>query len=159
MQAFVSHNKADKATARLLATALVEVGVGVWYDEWDIRPGDSIIGGIEEGLSTCNAFILIWSSYAQKSNWVGAELRAAITRRVADKSLRVIPIMVDDTPLPVLVSEYRGFALQSSSDLRRIATEISGVTNYKDIAQTLQRRLHELADLNNAADNPVRVVV
>lgn len=30
---------------------LVEQGVDVWFDEWELRPGDSIVGGIEEGLS------------------------------------------------------------------------------------------------------------
>ena len=58
--------QSDKSTARLLVMALVEQGEDVWFDEWEIRPGESITGGIEEGVSTCDAFILIWSESAKK---------------------------------------------------------------------------------------------
>lgn len=32
MKAFISHNRADKASARALATLLVEQGEDVWFD-------------------------------------------------------------------------------------------------------------------------------
>src|SRR5258708_17867989 len=84
MLAFISHNKADKTTARLLAVELVQTGMNVWFDEWNLRPGDSIIGGIEKGLSGCDVFVLIWSRSAQKSNWVDTEVRAVLNRRVGN---------------------------------------------------------------------------
>jgi hypothetical protein len=46
VRAFISHNKADADTARLFAMTLTEQGVSVWFDEWDLRPGDSIPDGI-----------------------------------------------------------------------------------------------------------------
>jgi len=159
MLAFLSHNKADKATARLLASALAEAGVNVWFDEWILKPGDSITGGISDGLTKCDAFVLIWSNKAAASNWVGTEVRAAITRRVNDDALRLIPVIVDETSLPILLAEYKGYSLTTVPDLRRIAMEISGVTNTKDLAQLLQKRLHELATAELASDNPVRVIV
>ncbi len=159
MLVFISHNKSDKATARLLASALAETGVNVWFDEWNLRPGDSIVGGIESGITDCDVFVLIWSENAKQSNWVGTEMRAAINRRVGDKALRLVPVLSDETPLPALIAEYKGFSLSSVPDLRQIAAEISGVTNIKDIAQMLQRRLHKLAGAEIAPDNPIRVVV
>lgn len=159
MLAFLSHNEADKATARLLAVALVESGTNVWFDEWSLRPGDSIPGGVGDALAICDAFILIWSESAALSNWVGTEMRAAITRRVSDQNLRLIPVVVDDAPLPTLFAEYKGFSLCTLPDLRRIASEISGNQNSKDLAQMLQRRLHELAAAELAPDNPIRVIV
>jgi len=127
--AFVSHNKTDKEHARFLAMALVGLGANVWFDEWDIQPGDSIVGGIEEGISRCSHFVLIWSSSAAASKWVGTEVRAIIRRRVDNEELKIIPIIVDDTerllalmekqlaegdPLPYLVCPRCG-----SSDLNR----------------------------------------
>lgn len=159
MLVFISHNKADKATARLLATALVEMGVGVWFDEWNLKPGDSIIGGIEDGLTQCDVFILIWGTDAQKSNWVGTELRSIVRRRVDDQTLRIVPIIVDETPLPALVAEYKGLTLTTVPDLHNIAMEIVGVTNTRDIAQLLQRRLHQLARAELPSDNPILVLV
>ena len=108
MLVFISHNKGDKATARLLAAALVETRVNVWFDEWTLRPGDSIVGGIDNGLAQCDVFVLIWSESARQSNWVGTELRAVINRRVRDRTLRIVPVLTDSTPLPVLVAEYKG---------------------------------------------------
>ncbi|HEY0152954.1 MAG TPA: toll/interleukin-1 receptor domain-containing protein [Longimicrobium sp.] len=61
MKAFISHNAADKETARLLASRLVERGIDVWFDEWQLRPGDSITGGIETGIGECDTFVTLWS--------------------------------------------------------------------------------------------------
>lgn len=159
MLAFISHNKADKATARLLATALVEAGVNVWFDEWQMKPGDSIVGGIESGLRDCDVFVLIWSDSARRSNWVGTELRAVINRRVGDNELRLVPVLTDDTPLPTLVAEYKGYDLLTIPDLRQIAQEISGVSNARELAELLQKKLHQLAEAELDPDNPIRVIV
>ena len=144
MKAFISHNSGDKETARLLAVQLVELGVDVWFDEWRLRPGDSIIGGIESGIVECDAFILVWSTNAQQSKWVSTELRAALRRRVDEESLRVIPIMLDETPLPALVADYRGFDVSKHSDLGLIARRITGDDGALQTAGRLQARLLEL---------------
>ena len=52
---FLSHSAKDKPVARDLAERLREAGLTVWFDEWEIRPGDSIPSKIEEGLE--NALI------------------------------------------------------------------------------------------------------
>jgi hypothetical protein len=141
---FISHNFGDKETARLLARELVARGLDVWFDEWQIKPGDSITGGIESGISQCDTFVALWSIRAAKSNWVETELRAALRRRVDDRTFRVIPLMLDDTRLPTLIADYRGFNLRKNSDLEHIATEIAGDNGALDTAQRLQRRLLEL---------------
>lgn len=143
---FISHNKADKLEGRLLATSLVQQGVGVWFDEWDILPGDSIVGGIEEGLSEADVFVLVWSSNASKSEWVGTELQAYLVRRVNDQTLRIVPIMLDETPLPVLVADYRGFEATDQLPLEEIAARILGERPDREIARLLQSRLLELSD-------------
>jgi RNase P subunit RPR2 len=144
MRAFISPNKADTASARLLAMALAECGVAVWFDEWELRPGDSITAGIEAGLSSADAFVVFWSKHAASSQWVNMELRASVRNRVEDGTLRIVPILVDDTPLPVLLADYRGFALARCKDLRQIAGEIAGNPRADEIARCLQKRLLEL---------------
>ena len=37
---FLSHSAKDKAVVRLLAERLRQDGLKVWFDEWEIRPGD-----------------------------------------------------------------------------------------------------------------------
>ena len=49
---FLSHSQKDKAVARDVAERLKEDGLRVWFDEWEIKPGDNIPAKIEEELDT-----------------------------------------------------------------------------------------------------------
>lgn len=145
MQVFVSHNSRDKADARLVAGALVKRGASVWFDEWNIRPGESIAAGIEGGLANSDVFLLIWSQRAAESHWVGAEVRAYLHRRVADASLRIVPVMLDETVLPLLAADYLGFKIDDPADFEKVAAGIVGDTEDRELAKLLQERLWELS--------------
>jgi hypothetical protein len=158
MQVFISHNKADAETARLFATMLTERGVGVWFDEWDLRPGDSIMQGVENGLGNADVFLLFWSVRAAASQWVGTEVRAYLRRRVDDGTLRIVPMMLDDTPLPVLVAEYRGLGITKDADLDHAAAQITGTMTNREFIRRLQERLLELtADIPSTDPLPYLV--
>jgi hypothetical protein len=47
---FISHSAKDKPVARELAERLKRDGLRVWFDEWEIQPGDLISLKIEQGL-------------------------------------------------------------------------------------------------------------
>ncbi|MBV9613321.1 MAG: toll/interleukin-1 receptor domain-containing protein [Acidobacteriaceae bacterium] len=51
MRCFLSHNKADKPIARSIGSHLQLSGIEVWFDEWEIRAGDSIPGKLNDGLA------------------------------------------------------------------------------------------------------------
>lgn len=155
MFVFISYNKADKFQARLLATALAEQGASVWFDAWEIRPGDSILGGIENGLAIADVFALLWSKNSAKSKWVGTELRAYLRRRIDDDSLRIIPLMLDKTPLPSLVADYRGFNLEDPKSFNEIVQEIVGFSPDTELAKVLQARLLELVQGKSTLIDPL----
>jgi len=159
MNVFISHNKIDKETARFLAIALVEQGANVWFDEWEIRPGDSITGGIEAGLSNADTFVLVWSKNASKSKWVGTEIRAYIRRRVDDESLRIVPIVLDGTSLPALVADYSGFFIDRKTSLNTIAFEITGRQSDIEIARRLHQRISELALKHCGPEDPLPYII
>jgi hypothetical protein len=46
---FLSHSAKDKAAERLLAQQLRKDGLKVWFDGWEIKPGDNISVKIEAG--------------------------------------------------------------------------------------------------------------
>ena len=50
---FLSHSAKDKAVVRPLAERLRNDGLKVWFDEWVLKPGNSIPAKIEEGLEFC----------------------------------------------------------------------------------------------------------
>ena len=65
---FLSHSSKDKTVVRELAERLRGDGVRVWFDEWELRPGDSVPAKIEEGLErsrmSAKGAIWYWSSQA-----------------------------------------------------------------------------------------------
>ena len=67
---FLSHSAKDKAVVRPLAERLRADGVKVWFDEWVLKPGDSIemnqskTAKIEEGLERSRVLVLCMSAHA-----------------------------------------------------------------------------------------------
>jgi len=47
---FISHSAKDRPVVRQLAERLKQDGLRVWFDEWEIQPGDMIGLKIEQGL-------------------------------------------------------------------------------------------------------------
>lgn len=61
---FLSRSSKDKAVVRELAARLKRDGVRVWLDEEQIKPGDSILAKIEEGLEHSRVLVLCMSANA-----------------------------------------------------------------------------------------------
>ena len=66
---FLSHSSKDKVAVRPLAVRLLNDGVKVWFDEWVLKPGDSIPAKIEEGLERSRVLVLCMSANAFGSDW------------------------------------------------------------------------------------------
>ena len=66
---FLSHSTKDKLVVRDVAERLRKDGLRVWFDEWEIRPGDSIPAKIEEGLERSRVLVLCMSANAFGSDW------------------------------------------------------------------------------------------
>lgn len=41
---FLSYGPKDKTAVRAVAKRLVADGLRVWFDEWVLRPGDTVVG-------------------------------------------------------------------------------------------------------------------
>lgn len=126
MSVFLSYNSADKEYVRKLAAAVAVTGAHVWFDEWTIRPGDSIPGAIDGGLARFNIFVLVWSEAASKSRWVKTEMEAAVTRWIKDDSIRLIPVVLDKTPPPALLGSLR-YIDGTDGDHLRVTRELLGI--------------------------------
>jgi hypothetical protein len=73
---FISHASEDKDFVRPIAEALVKSGISVWYDEYEIRIGDSIRKKIDEGLTKSRYGIIVLSEnfFHLKKKWTRHEL-------------------------------------------------------------------------------------
>lgn len=116
---FLSHNKRDAADARGLGVHLQLVGASVWLDEWEIQPGDSIPGKLNEGLGRFAVFLLLWSNNAAGSRWVKSEIESAIHAVMSDPARKVIPVLLDDTPLPPLLAPINCVVMDDPAEVAR----------------------------------------
>jgi len=144
MNVFLSYNKADKDVARTIGAQLKLSGADVWFDEWEIRAGDSIPGKLDAGLRAFDTFALIWSRHAKRSQWVRAELEAAISRSIADEAVRLVPIKLDTTELPALLQRLRYVDLPDGADVHRAVMAILGIDSERDFLRAMQMGIEGL---------------
>src|SRR6266516_1350463 len=97
--ALLSHSSKDKAVVRTVAERLRADGLRVWFDEWEIKPGDSIPAKIEEGLEQSRVLVLCMSANAFGSDWAQLEAGTFRFRDPLNKERRFIPLRLDDAPI------------------------------------------------------------
>lgn len=91
--AFVSHDSRDKETVvRPLVQALGKRMCFVWYDEYSLRIGDSLLESISRGISSCPKCLVIISPYFIANNgWSKTEFNAIMNRHIAEGAV-ILPV-------------------------------------------------------------------
>lgn len=89
---FISHATEDKdEIVRDLANALKENGFEVWYDEFELKIGDSLRKKIDQGLSKSRYGIVIISPSFVRKNWTEYELNGMVAREMNGHKV-ILPI-------------------------------------------------------------------
>ena len=104
---FISHASKDKAFVDRLVTDLASREIPVWYDKFDLRVGDSVTGGINEGLSHSKYFVIVLSEASVLSKWVTEELNAVLMHQVAKGGTFLLPVLIEDCNVPPLLAHRR----------------------------------------------------
>ena len=88
---FISYKRSDSADlAAAIATNLTARGYDTWLDEEELRPGDSILSAIENGLRSCiDAVLILSKNYF--TGWSEQERRSLFSL-MTSKKVRIIPI-------------------------------------------------------------------
>ena len=99
---FISHASEDKeAVARPLAEALRKNGLTVWYDEFELKIGDSLRRKIDKGIANSNFGIIVISRDFISKGWTNYELDGLITKAVNGEQV-MLPIWHNITKREVL---------------------------------------------------------
>mgnify|MGYP000975971531 CR=1 FL=1 len=117
---FISHASKDRDWVKNLVAALSDRGLCVWYDETNIKFGDSILRGIEEGLRESKYIVILLTPDTVSSNWAAAELGAALAMKKV-----LIPIVSEDMQLKDLPGPVRSRRFLRKGDPNSIAEEIA----------------------------------
>lgn len=99
---FISHASDDKdEVVRPLAEALKEGGLAVWYDEFELRIGDSLRQKIDRGLAKSRFGVVVLSKDFFRKGWPNYELDGLVTKAVGGDQV-LLPIWHNITKAEVI---------------------------------------------------------
>lgn len=98
---FISYATPDRVFALQLATSIKQLGHAVWMDVAEIGVGDSLVRGINAGLSQAEYLIAVLSPHALQSAWVSHEWEVKSTEEIVQRRTMVLPVLIADCPIPL----------------------------------------------------------
>lgn len=130
---FISHASEDKEeVARPLAEALRKNGLSVWYDEFELKIGDSLRRKIDKGIANSNFGVIVISRDFISKGWTNYELDGLITKSVNGEQT-MLPIWHNITKREVI-----NYSPSLADKLARSTTDF-----------TVEEIADEIADLIN----------
>jgi len=93
--AFLSYARADAEAVRRLAENLHQLEVDLFFDEWEIAPGDVLVHQIDRGLLESHHGAICVTPTALSRPWVQAEY-AVLMQRAVEQGRRLIPVLLAD---------------------------------------------------------------
>jgi hypothetical protein len=128
---FISHASEDKdEVVRPLAYALQNYGLKVWYDEFEMKIGDSLRRKIDKGLANSRFGIVVLSRSFISKGWTNYELDGIVTKVNSGEQI-LLPIWHNITKKEVMdfsPSLADKVARNTSNyTIEEIAQEIAGV--------------------------------
>lgn len=112
---FICHRKADTEAAERLAQEIRNAGHNVWFDEWNISIGDSIVNRIDEGLGSTTYLVLCYSSSGM-SDWVNREWHSALARQLNGHGVKILPVLLTGGAPPPILADIKYANLLDSWD-------------------------------------------
>lgn len=132
---FISHASEDKdEVARPLAEALRNNGLSVWYDEFELRIGDSLRRKIDKGIANSNFGVIVISRDFISKGWTNYELDGLITRAVSGEQT-MLPIWHNVTKREVI-----NYSPSLADKLARSTTDFTVEEIADEIADLIQER-------------------
>ena len=97
-QVFISHSAQDAEWARSFARALQDRGITVWFDEFNVQPGESMRDALEAGLRSSDVVVTLLDSASPKPS-LFFDLGAAIG--LGKKVVPIVPKNIDPAAIPL----------------------------------------------------------
>jgi hypothetical protein len=102
---FISHASEDKADfVEPLVVALRSSGFEVWYDQYELTIGDSLLQKISQGLRECDYGVVVLSHNFFRKKWTQAELDGLFSIESTERKV-ILPIWKD-----VSVEDVKAFS-------------------------------------------------
>lgn len=143
---FLSHSSKDKDFVRKLANDLQNNGVPIWFDEWELKVGDSLNSKIADGIKESGWLGIVISSNSINSKWVEKELNAGLATELEKKQVFVLPIVIDNCEIPIFLQDklFADFRTDYSTGLRALLSRLIPETKIVTKRTTdLKKEIHK----------------
>jgi hypothetical protein len=112
---FLSHSTEDAEVADRIAVGLRALmsQYPVWYSDWAIRAGESIVDKINEALVRNDTLVVLLSRESVASPWVRRELTTALMDQLSGQDVTVVPILIEDCTIPSVLRDIRYIDMRS----------------------------------------------
>jgi hypothetical protein len=131
MPVFFCYAHEDKTFVDKLARQLIERRAWVWVDRWELNVGDSIVERVQAAIENATAVIAVLSRASVNSPWVKRELQTIIYRQVEGETAPVVPVLIEDCPIPPFLQDrlYADFRTNFDQGLQTVLQAIASVTS------------------------------
>lgn len=112
---FISYARHDTAIADRVSEALAKADIPFQRDVLALKPGDDFIDWMSRSIEQATYLILLVSNASMASDFVGQEWRSALA-----SGTLVIPVRLDDTPVPALLRSVVYVDMRDGSGLEEL---------------------------------------
>lgn len=102
---FLSHSHKDREFVQRLAADLRRCGVTVWVDQAELKVGDHFEDTLQKAVAEQDFLGVVLSRNSAASSWVKQEIELALRDEAGGRRSKVLPILIDDYPLPTALSK------------------------------------------------------
>lgn len=136
---FLSHLSRDKKAVEEIARRIEASpearahDLRVWYDRPHLFPGDGWQEQLEKAINETTTAFAVYLGASGIENWVGPEVRLAITRHVRQPDYAVIPVFAEAEPnlnrYPGFLTQFHGVrdVLQDPAELAKLVKAAAGL--------------------------------
>jgi hypothetical protein len=118
---FISFSSEDRDWVRVLAENLDQLGLEVFFDEWEVGYGEVVTHRLDEGLRGSRNGVLVISPSAVSRPWVLEEYAALLTGAV-HRGVKLIPVLYRTAELPAMLGNRRWVDLREKTGDEYLAT-------------------------------------
>lgn len=110
---FISYSHSDQDWARVFAQTLATSGIEVWFDEFNIKPGEPLVESLEKGLRESDAVVLVLNAENMRRPNIFFEIGAALGMN--KPIIPVVPAGFESHKLPLPLQRIK-FLIRNSPE-------------------------------------------
>lgn len=122
---FISYSHSDKEWARKFAQTIATSGIEVWFDEFNIKPGEPLVESLEKGLRESDAVVLLLNAENMRRPNIFFEIGAALGMNKA--IIPVVPAGFEYHKLPLPLQRIKFLIRNSPEETARELTSAVAV--------------------------------